>query len=806
MADRLLKIRGRSKYDSGESISPHDSASQVSSNILAEEGEEAGGDSARRLASQKLKQAKVRDDSSKSKLPESVSGSSRHLARLSDKEHRGTKSKVLKASNNRRSHVSRVSTSTSRQTKPESIVPVGSMLSTKSESPASKADSKISEATASNFSKAPSVQSGSSIPTFLELLPDIDNAESEAPIPNDGGSLVSTTKSDKNSATTISKLPKHAGVLASELAASTILPASSRRSSASSSSGTGRLNSVISSKISNSDLATEKASEVSKATSVKSKFSIMAANKDQSIISGVSTASTASSQSTKTNGKISSGSRRSRGSDKSKALVLANRKQKVSPLASEIRWEDLDDTYSISIRERGLANTIGKPRGEMLAAILQANPDMGFDNVSAIVDRRLAGSDMLRKQDLSERPAPRSVVSRTAGVPGGRDYTGFGKSRSVVGSGLSSNVSKVPSSRKTNFDEGRVRSSTLETSRLAEDMEAKTSKLPPLSTQPAASSSLRSRPLVPTSVTSSASLPTTLETPPLQIARAHSVLPLSLGKPSYGQGTSASDLLAIANIRALREAQRAQAVAQFEASRISRNGDTSRYRIAELELAKQSLEDSRTLTRLQNQAIHDDKLALLAQHAHKDQLDALARAESAESDRRHTAQENALQEAIAQERMRNRQRRGDMARDERRKQEDAAHRQQMAYERLDHDQKMEKIEAFERLSEAGAPRLLPQPRRSSLHLETGWAYRNPGTGGDGTVTMRVGKGCSGSGSGSTGICGKCGLGISEHPVRLKSDGSVIGSSGKVLSSGPPSAASSAPRPRSRSTTKRDSKL
>ena len=97
---------------------------------------------------------------------------------------------------------------------------------------------------------------------------------------------------------------------------------------------------------------------------------------------------------------------------------------------------------------------------------------------------------------------------------------------------------------------------------------------------------------------------------------------------------------------------------------------------------------------------------------------------------------------------------------------------------MNHQQTMEKVEGFARWVEATTPDIVPISRRSGLELSNERNYHNPHTPVHGRSRMSIGRGCKDDGG--DGDCRHCGLDPSEHPWRERSDGSIVGRSGKVL--------------------------
>lgn len=138
----------------------------------------------------------------------------------------------------------------------------------------------------------------------------------------------------------------------------------------------------------------------------------------------------------------------------------------------------------------------------------------------------------------------------------------------------------------------------------------------------------------------------------------------------------------------------------------------------------------------------------------------LERAQMSENDRKTSSLIDALRDRASTEKARYRDKRGDIAKAERRREDERNVEIQKEYERMDHDRTMETVDAFGRLVEASRPRDLPQPRRTGVPLAHSQRYRNPQTGGDGVVIMRIHKGCNSDGDG---VCPKCGLEYTEQP-------------------------------------------
>jgi len=753
----LFKRKGKSK--AAETVHPGDSASQVSSNILHDPGEADDGLSAK----DRMIRASAKSDTGRNSTVSSNSKAmvpygkawekSSSVSKKSSKSDAKSKLQIEDVSSNlSKSDVSSAS---------KAMVPLrnkalenaiaGSTVS-KASSSTSKASSSASRAT-SRASKTEETSDGNSSrgSSASKALARADSAVSRAS----------------------SSTPKGArGVLAIEDVSSEVSTARSTKSSSSSTPKENHAKSTVSSASKGKD----NSSSVSKASSSKAS-------------------------------KVSSASKSSSRSGKSRALVPAPKaERKVSPLQNEIKLEDLDDVYSLSIHEHGqLANM--PSRDELLAQVLQSQPEMDFDEASVIVDNQIAtasqigrvtagpevgasasevGSSSERKSRVSKAPpkllldpastissksAAKSSVSKASGtsrikLPPASEFeaelkSNLSRASSAKGKAPASTISGEVESYVSKASSSARKALVPTNQDLSEVFDMST---PVVTTNPS-----------PASVLSSSSraliLPDTAISPALATASS------SLFRTEKYEGTSTSDLLALANLRNQRELQRTQALASFQASRSSHDSDAHRNRLAELEMAKQSLEDSRTLTRLQELGLHDDRIASLARHAHEDNLSALARAQSTEADRRATAHTSALKETEAQERARNRERRGDIAKEDRRKQDERNVETQKEYERLDHEQKMEKIDSFGRWIDAATPRHVPQPRRSELELGYGYGYHNPVSGGDGTVRMSLGKGCTRSGDGA---CPHCGLDFADHPLKHHSDGSITGRGGKLL--------------------------
>jgi len=740
----LFKRRGKSKI--AETVHPGDSASQVSSNILHDPDEADDGLSAK----DRMLRAKTRSDkdeastvSSKSKAMVPHGKAWEKSSSVSKKSSKPDAESVFQiedmSSNVSKSNVSSASKAVMslRNKAPENVT-TGSTVS-KASSSASRATSRASK------TEEASTANSSRISSASKALVKVDSAALKA------------------SSTT----PKGAGsVLAIEDVSSEVSVAYSTKSSSSCEPRENYANSTVSS----TAKAKDNSSSVSKVSSTRSS-------------------------------KVSSASRSTSRPRKSRALVPTSRAvRKASPLQNEINVEDLDDIYSLSMHEHGPMASM-RNRDELLARILQNQPEMDFDKASVIVHNQIAtasqvgqpipgsgitttvsevGSSPERKSRVSKAPTElllppaSSLSSKLAAKSSASKASATSRTKlppaSDFESELQSTLSKASTAKgkgSASTFAGEVESYVSKASSSARKALVRTHSEPSM---PALTAELS-----PASVLSSSSqalvLPETAISPALATASS------PLFRTEKSEDTTTSDLLALADLRNQRERQRAEAIASFEASRSTHGSDAHRHRLTELELARQSLEDSRTLTRLQELGIHDDRLASLARHAHEDQLSALARAESAEADRRAAKFTSMLKEKVAAERARHRERRGDIAKEERRKQDERDLETQMDYERLDHEQKMEKIDSFGRWVDAATPRYLPQPRRSGLELGYGYGYHNPVSGGDGTVRMNIGKGCTRSGNGS---CPYCGIDYADHPLKQHSDGSITGRGGKLL--------------------------
>lgn len=740
----LFKRKGKSKI--AETVHPGDSASQVSSNVLHDPGEADDGLSTK----DRMLRAKTRSDEDKASTASSKPKAMVPYGKAWEKS-----SSVSKKSS---------------KSDAESVFQIEDMSSNVSKSNVSSASkavmslrNKASEnlATGSTVSKASS--SASRATSRASKTEEASTADSSR-VSSASKALV---KADSAALKALSSIPKEAGsVLAIEDVSSEVSAARSTKPSSSSGPKENYANSTVSS----ASKAKDNSSSVSKVSSTRSS-------------------------------KTSSASRSSSRSRKSRALVPTSKAvRKASLLQNEVNVEDLDDIYSLSIHEHGAMASMPN-RDELLARILQNQPEMDFDEASVIVHNQIAtasqvgqptpgsgvttsvsevGSSFERKSRVSKAPTelllpPASSISSKSAAKGSASKAPTtGRTKLLPASEFESELQSTLS--KSSNAKGKAPASTF-----ASEVESSVSKASSsaqkalVRTHSEPSMPAFTAELSPASVLSSSSKALVLHE--TAISPALATASSSLFRTEKSEDTTTSDLLALANLRNQRELQRAQAIASFEASRSTHGSDAHRHRLAELELARQSLEDSRTLTRLQEFGIHDDRLASLARHAHEDQLSALARAESAEADRRAAKLTSTLKEKEAAERARNRERRGDIAKEERRKQDARNLETQMDYERLDHEQKMEKIDSFGRWVDAATPRNTPQPRRSGLELGYGYGYHNPVSGGDGTVRMNIGKGCTRSGNGA---CPHCGIDYADHPLKQHSDGSVTGRGGKLL--------------------------
>ncbi|KAK5085951.1 hypothetical protein LTR05_005241 [Lithohypha guttulata] len=669
-------------------VHPNESASQMSSNVNHEEGAEAGGDAAARMA--KAIQAQAEKGSK-------VSSSSKATVPYKEVSAKPGSSK----------------------SKAHSALQIEDVTSKVSSNRSSKS--------------AATTNSKALVPTSQKVK-------------NDATSSVSKSSSAHSS--------KDApGLLAIEAAPSQVSKASSSRQSSSSSRSKDNKSTVSSASGSKSSTTKDKASsQVSSASSSKPKSS-------------------------------------SRASSKSKALVPDTKAgYKASPLAHEIKAEDLDDDmYSISIHERGPLGAAPANREELLAMILRQNPKLDVDEASVIVDNQIATGHATSPEIGRSKVGARSEVSSKMHSTTSRASSYKGKEKEVQPYKPSplSTVSKASSTRSKQVVPVQSEPSIVS---MASDRKSSASRVPSTKGKEVVRQDSSSKILEAgltdglfqgqtgsTSVLSDSSkalvLPNTGLLPALAVACA------KVGQSQTSNSSSTTDLLMLAQIRQQRELQRAQAVAAFEASQSTLGSNLAQTRMAELELAKQSLEDSRTLTRLQELGIHNEKLANLALQSHEDQVAALAREEAAQADERQRQLSSALREREEAGKARLRQQRGDISKAERRKEDERDQQTQMEYERMDHDQQMDKTDAFGRLMEAGRPRQAPQPRRSGLKMGYEYGYQNSRTGGEGTVEMRIGKGCNNSG---TGVCPRCHREFREHPVKLHSDGGVMDRSGRRL--------------------------
>ncbi|KAK5938308.1 hypothetical protein PMZ80_009278 [Knufia obscura] len=730
----LYKRGGKSRL--AETVHPGDSASQVSSNLLHDPDEAEDGLSAKdRMLQVKAKSEAGKGSTvssrSKAMVPHGKAGEkSSTVSKQSSKSDAKSMLKIEDVSSN----VSKSNVSSNSK----AMVPLHN-----------KALDKVAGSTVSKASSSAS-KASSSASKASRRAPDVDDA-----------SVASSSRSSS-----ASKALVKPGSSVSK-ASSTASKASSSVSKASS-SASKRPESVFA--------IEDVSSEVSKANSTRSSSSL--ASKDNYAKSTVSSssktkgkdnASSVSKASSTKSSRVSSASKSSGRSGKSRALVPAGKgERKVSPLQNEIRLEDLDDTYSLSIHERGpIANMPG--RNALLAQIMQNQPHMEIDEASAIVDNQIAtssqigratagsrvsalpsevGSSSDSKSRASKAPSklllpPPSTVSTRSAAKSSMSKASSSASRTKLPPASDFEAELQSSLSKASTAKGKAPASTI-----SGDVESYVSNVSSSSKKALVPSipELAATPIP--SIASVLSSPSTSSTiPDTGISPLLASTTSSLFRTEPPNTTTPTDLLALSQLRQNRELQRAQALASFNASRSTLTTTTNTSRLAELELAKQSLEDSRTLSRLQELGIHDDKLATLSRHAHEDQLSALARAETAEVDRRNSKFTSALAERESQEKARLRERRGDIAKEERRRQDERDVETQKEYERLDHDQKMEKIDAFGRWVDAATPRNVPQPRRSGLSLGYGYGYHNPVTGGDGTVSMRIGKGCTGTGGG-----------------------------------------------------------
>lgn len=421
---------------------------------------------------------------------------------------------------------------------------------------------------------------------------------------------------------------------------------------------------------------------------------------------------------------------------------------KASPLAHELKAEDLDDDmYSISIHERGPLGAAPPNREEMLAVILRQNPKLDVDEASVVVDNQIATGHVPGSETGRSKVGARSEVSSKVHSTTSRASSSEGKEKEVQPYKPSplSTVSKASSTRSKQVVPVQAEPSIIS---MVSDHESSASKASSTKGKEVVRqdslSKIREAGLTGglfQGQTGSASVlcnsSKTLALPNTGLSPALAVAYAKAGQSQTSNSSSTSDLLELAKIRQQRELQRAQVVAAFEASQSTLGSNLAQTRMAELELAKQSLEDSRTLTRLHELGIHNEKLANLALQSHEDQVAALAREEAAQADERQRQLSSALREREQAGKARLRQQRGDISKAERRREDERDQQTQMEYERMDHDQQMDKIDAFGRLMEAGRPRQAPQPKRSGLKMGYEYGYQNPRTGGEGTLARQA---------------------------------------------------------------------
>lgn len=791
MSQELAKYKGTGKSTTGclaGTIHPGESASQLSSNLLYEEGQEAGGDAAKRIA---IAKAKQEADANKSR----VSTNSRALMTHSRSSQVG--SSTSRASSARSASGLMVEDITSDLSGPAHTV----SKSSDAVAPVNKA----LEAIAGSSSKSSSRRSSSRSTAGKSSL--------------GTSSSVSNVSSTKASAVPGSSVSHASGngkrQLAIEGPSSQVSRASGSRSTRSSASA-----------------PKEDRSMISRARSARgANSSLSSASKSSASTSQISGASDGKG---KSRSSISSSSRTSsRANDRSRALVPVGQTEvRASPLRNEVRVEDLnDDMYSISIHERGVLQELPS-RAEMLEMILKENPHLDTDEATAIADNRIATSSAVGRSQIVDSIAPASMISRAERSAVSRASTSKGKevfrpsrrsilsaasssrsrgykvdkpssvvsaasakSSSSVSKGLSHHEDEVvkivsPStlSKASNFESKNIeiiRPQSVVSSASAKPVSSHISKAPSYYDRGivqgivhAPSELLSAPPALTRSSTAPASLPGSLAIANFSPSPGSSLTIFKM--PDGASETAISDLLALAQLRQQSEARRAQAMRDFQAQHDSAGSDLAQKRMIELEIAKQALADSQLESQMQEFSIQTSKLADLQRHAHEDRVAALERAQAAENRRKADSMIDAIRDRTATEKARNRDRRGDIARAAREREDERNSQLQKEFERIDRDRTNETLDTWERLVEASRPRDSAQPRRTNVELEHSHQYRNPQTGGNGTVKMRIHKGCKGKGDG---VCPDCGLEYLEHPVRQQRDGSIITRTGRRIMPG-----------------------